>query len=136
MIPLLFRAALTESPVTIFGDGQQARDFTYVDNVVDANLLAATGTASALTGHAVNVGAGSRTSLMDLVALVEEISGRRITVRHAPERAGDVRDSQASLDRGGAVPGYAPRVTVRAGIERLQSWYLTNPGGVMATAHS
>lgn len=72
-----------------------------------------------------NLATGNRRNLedviMDLVALVEEVGGRRITVRHAHERAGDVRDSQASLDRGGAVLGYAPRVTVRAGIERLSS---------------
>ena len=128
VIPLLFRAVQTGTPVTIFGDGGQTRDFTYVDNVVDANLLAGDGPASRVSGHAVNVGAGSRTSLLELVALVEAITGKKIHVVHAPPRAGDVRDSQAGLDRVSAVLGYRPRVTVREGMEQLWTWSRSTPG--------
>ncbi len=136
IIPLLFRAALTETPVTIFGDGGQTRDFTYVDNVVDANLLAGEGIASRVSGHAVNVGAGSRTSLLDLVRMVEEVSGRPIAVDHGTDRPGDVRDSQAGMDRAAMVLGYVPRVSVRAGLAHLWTWYSANPGAVMAAAGS
>ena len=134
VVPLLFRAVMTESPLTIFGDGNQTRDFTYVDNVVDANLLAGTGDASRVNGHAVNVGAGSRTSLLELVDLVQEVTGKRISVQHAPVRAGDVRDSQAGMERASVVLGYSPLVSVRSGIERLGVWYAANPAALMATA--
>lgn len=123
IVPLLFRSAMMDSPLTVYGDGGQTRDFTYVDNVVDANLRAGTGEGSRVSGHVVNVGAGSRTSLLELVRLVESITGRRIEVRHAPDRPGDVRDSQAGLDRARRVLGYEPRVSVREGLERLWSWY-------------
>jgi UDP-glucose 4-epimerase len=123
VVPRLFHAATNGTPVTIFGDGRQTRDFTYVDNVVDANLLAADGDADRVSGHVVNVGAGERTSLLDLVDLVMRVTSRRIAVRHAPPRAGDVRDSQAGLERAAAVLGYSPRIGVADGIERLWKWY-------------
>ena len=132
VIPLIFRAVLMDVPVTIYGDGLQTRDFTYVDNVVDANLLAASQPAERVSGHVVNVGTGSRITLLDLVALAEEVSGRRITVRHLPIRPGDIRDSQAGLDRARAVLGYAPRTSIREGLERLWQWYSANPSAVIA----
>lgn len=123
IVPVLFRAAFTGAPVTIYGDGHQTRDFTYITNVVDANLLAATGPANRISGHVVNVGAGARTSLLQLASLVEEVTGRTILRQHAEQRPGDVRDSQASLDRASAVLGYRPTVTVRGGIERVCEWF-------------
>jgi UDP-glucose 4-epimerase len=134
VIPLIFRAAMNETPITIYGDGAQTRDFTYVDNVVDANLLAGSGEGDRVSGHCVNVGAGSRTSLLELVRLAEDVTGRRIQRRHAPERAGDVRDSQAHLERAHAVLGYSPRVSVREGVERLWEWYVANPSAALTTA--
>ena len=134
VIPLIFRAILTDSPVPVFGDGRQTRDFTYVDNVVKANLLAASGDAGRVSGHVVNVGTGSRTSLLDLIAFAEDIAGRRVAVRHLPERAADVRDSQAGLDRARDVLGYAPEVGVRAGLARLWAWYAENPDAVMTAS--
>jgi UDP-glucose 4-epimerase len=132
VIPLIYRAVLTDTPVTIFGDGRQTRDFTYVDNVVDANLLGALGDAQRVSGHVVNIGTGSRISLLDLIALAEDVTGRRVTVRHMPERAGDVRDSQADLDRARAVLGYEPKVAVREGMARLWEWYAGNPSAVLS----
>jgi UDP-glucose 4-epimerase len=132
IVPLIFRAVVTEAPVTIFGDGRQTRDFTYVDNVVEANVLAATGPGPKVSGHAVNVGAGNRVSLLDLIAMAEEITGRRVDVRHLPERAGDVRDSQAGLDRARDVLNYRPLVSVRDGLARLWEWYAANPSAVIA----
>jgi UDP-glucose 4-epimerase len=132
IIPLLFRSAITGSPITIFGDGRQTRDFTFVDNAVDANLLSAQRDSARVSGQVVNVGAGSRTSLLELVELVEEISGTAIKVRHAPDRPGDVRDSQAGLARAESVLGYTPAVNVREGIKRLWAWYAANPGALEA----
>jgi len=136
IIPLVFRAILMSTPLTLFGDGMQTRDFTYVDNAVDANLLAATGPAGRVSGMVTNVGGGTRTSLLDLVDLVQEITGRQVGVQFAPPRAGDVRDSQAGLDRAQAILGYEPRVTVREGIERLWAWYAANPAALIAGATS
>jgi UDP-glucose 4-epimerase len=123
IVPILFRAAMTGTPMTLFGDGNQTRDFTFVTNVVDANILAATGPAGRVNGHVVNVGAGARTSLLELAALVESVTGRQITRHHAPVRSGDVRDSQASLERAGAVLGYRPMVSVQEGIAKLWEWF-------------
>ena len=135
IVPLIFRAVLTGAPLTVFGDGRQTRDFTYVDNVVDANILAATGEASRVSTHAVNVGAGNRISLLDLVKVAEEVTGQRITVSHQPERPGDVRDSQAGLERAREILRYEPRVPVRDGLALLWAWYSENPASVtIATA--
>ena len=133
VIPLMFRAAMTGSTVTIFGDGRQTRDFTYVDNAVDANLLAAQHEGARVTGQVVNIGAGLRTSLLELVDIVQDVVGSTLHVDHAPERAGDVRDSQASLARAETVLGYQPAVDVREGIRRLWDWYSANPRAVHAT---
>lgn len=132
VVPLIFRSALNGAAMTIFGDGLQTRDFTFVDNAVDANLLAGTQPAARVSGRVVNVGAGSRTTLMDLVSMAEAVSGRRVNVRHLPERPGDVRDSQAGLDRAREVLGYQPRVSVRDGMERLWNWYSANPAAITA----
>ena len=132
VIPLVFRAVLTNSPITIFGDGRQTRDFTYVDNVVDANMLGAFEDAGRVSGNVVNIGTGSRISLLDLIALAEEVTGKRITIHHLPDRAGDVRDSQAGLERARAVLGYQPKVAVRDGMARLWEWYSDHPAAVLS----
>ncbi|HEX4936804.1 MAG TPA: SDR family oxidoreductase [Gemmatimonadaceae bacterium] len=127
VIPALFRAAANGTEMGIFGDGTQTRDFTFVDNVVQANLLAATGDAERVSGHVVNVGAGDRTSLLDLVELIREVTGRPLAITHRPPRAGDVRDSQASLERASRVLGYVPSVSVREGLVRLWDWLRATP---------
>ena len=132
IVPLLFRAAMTGSPVTIFGDGRQTRDFTFVENAVDANLLAAHGDAARVSGQVVNIGAGSRTSLLELVEMVQDVVGTTVNVLHAPDRPGDVRDSQAGLARAESVLGYKPAVDVREGIRRLWTWYSANAQSVEA----
>ena len=127
IIPLVFRAAMTGTPVTIFGDGRQTRDFTFVENVVDANLLSAQREAKRVSGQVLNVGAGSRTSLLELIEMIQETAGMEVNVLHAPDRPGDVRDSQAGLARAESVLGYQPAVDVREGIRRLWAWYAANP---------
>ncbi|MFN2565796.1 MAG: NAD-dependent epimerase/dehydratase family protein [Gemmatimonadaceae bacterium] len=123
VIPLFFRAATTGTAATIFGDGAQTRDFTYVANVVDANLLAATAPAARASGHVVNVGAGERTSIRELLAMIEKVTGRPIARVHHPPRAGDVRDSLAGLERAAARLGYRPEVPLTDGLRRTWEWF-------------
>ena len=125
VVPLVLKSVMYGEPMTIFGDGHQTRDFTYIDNVVQANVLAATGAAERVSGWVVNIGAGERTSLLELIRLCEETTKTQITVHHLPPRAGDVRDSLASLERAKEVLGYTPGVTLRDGIERLWAWETT-----------
>jgi UDP-glucose 4-epimerase len=123
VIPLFMRAALTGGAARLLGDGSQTRDFTYVDNVVDANVRAATAPRERANGWVVNVGAGGRTSLRELISEIETVSGRPIQVETCPPREGDVRDSLAGLDRAGEVLGYRPTVHLRDGLARTWSWF-------------
>ena len=101
----------------IFGDGSQTRDFTYVANVVAANL-AAMRSEKALNGEALNVGTGGRITLLDLVGAINRVLGTSLEPCFEPARAGDVRDSQASLERISAVLGYKPAVEFEEGLRR------------------
>lgn len=121
VIPAFLAAARDGRPARVHGDGGQTRDFTYVDNVVEANLLAAT--RSDANGVVCNVGAGERTSLLDLLDLVRRTTGRPVTAEHGPSRPGDVRDSLASLERAGAVLGYRPLVSLGEGLKRTWQWF-------------
>ena len=132
VVPTLFSAAIRGVPMAINGDRLQTRDFTFVDNVIHANVLAATQPAERVSGWMVNVGAGERTSLVELVRLVSHVTGRAIEVRHGPPRAGDVRDSLASLERAHAVLGYAPPVPLSEGIARLWAWLQLQPEAMTA----
>ena len=136
VIPLFLRAALTGASVPIFGDGMQTRDFTYIDNVVEANLLAGTQPAERASGWVVNCGAGQRTSLLELVALAEEVTGRSIAVSLEPPRAGDVRDSLAGLERARQVLGYEPFVTLIDGLRRTWEWTLETSADAAASPSS
>lgn len=132
VIPAFMDAALHGRPARIHGDGQQTRDFTYVDNVVDANLLAATRPAAEVNGVACNVGAGQRTSLLQLLEAVREITGRQVEVVHGSPRPGDVRDSLASLERAQAALGYQPGVSLREGLTRTWRWFQSAAPGAAA----
>jgi UDP-glucose 4-epimerase len=132
VVPLFFRAAITGTPATVFGDGGQTRDFTYVANVVDANLLAATAPADRASGYALNAGAGSRTSINELLAMIELVTGRSVTRAHRPTRAGDVRDSQASLERAGERIGYRPAVGLAEGLRHTWKWFAARDAALTA----
>ena len=122
VIPAFLAAARDGRPAPVHGDGGQTRDFTYVENVVQANLLAATQPAARVSGWTCNVGAGECTSLLQLLRLVEGVTGRKVEVEQLPERAGDVRDSLAGLERAREVLGYAPQVPLLEGLERTWRW--------------
>ncbi|MDQ6888402.1 MAG: NAD-dependent epimerase/dehydratase family protein [Gemmatimonadota bacterium] len=128
VIPIFLNGALHGTPVSVFGDGEQTRDFTFVENVVEANMLAAWGEASRVSGHAVNIGNGERTSLRDVLAMIEEVTGRKVAREYLPPRGGDVRDSLASLERVMKVLGYAPRVGLREGLRRAWAWIVSEAG--------
>ena len=136
VVPALFSAAVRGVPMGIFGDGLQTRDFTYVDNAIHANMLAATGPAAKVSGWMVNVGAGQRTSLLDLVRLVSEVTGKEVALHHKPPRGGDVRDSLASLDRAHEILGYEPTVPLPNGIAKLWEWLREHPEGMQEPAEN
>jgi UDP-glucose 4-epimerase len=99
----------------VFGDGEQTRDFCYVDNVVQANLRAAQAPRP-LRGAVINVACGERTSLNRLLGYVAEVADVRLDPEHRAARAGDVRDSVADIDAARRTLGYEPAVDVRAGL--------------------
>jgi UDP-glucose 4-epimerase len=126
VIPLFMAAALEGRPATIFGDGEQTRDFTYISNVVQANLLAGTRPAEIVSGHPVNVGAGDRTSLQQLASLIKEVTGRPLVCESVAPRAGDVRDSLAGLERTKRLLGYEVEVGLRDGLKKTWDWFRAN----------
>ncbi len=122
VIPAFMQAALTGTPAMLYGDGQQTRDFTFVDNVVEANLLAAHADVDRVSGWAMNIGAGGTVSLLGLVKHIESISGRSLSVTHGDPRPGDVRDSMAAITRAQALLGYEPSVDLLTGLAHTWEW--------------
>jgi UDP-glucose 4-epimerase len=104
-------------PITFFGDGSQCRDFVYVDNVVDANILAAT--REGVSGRAYNVACGKRTTLVELASLIERAAERTVERSFAEPRAGDIKESVADIALARVELGYAPVVDVEEGLKRL-----------------
>ncbi len=122
VIPKFIRGMLRGERPQIFGDGTQSRDFTYVENVVAVNLLAARAPAAALDGSAYNVACGERFTLLDLVAILNTILGTRLDPEFRPPRPGDVRHSHASIARAEASLGYRPAVRFAEGLRRTVEW--------------
>lgn len=120
-IPAFVSRMLRGQPPIIYGDGEQSRDFCYIDNVVEANLLAAR--AANLAGQVVNIACGERITLNAIVALINRQLGTNLVPRYEPPRAGDVRHSLAALDRARSVLGYEPRIMFAEGLERSIAWY-------------
>jgi UDP-N-acetylglucosamine/UDP-N-acetyl-alpha-D-glucosaminouronate 4-epimerase len=108
----------------VFGDGQQTRNFTYVANVVEANVLEAAAPAEVASGTVVNVGGGQRTSLLQLLELIRDVTGHCLDCTYQPWRGGEVRDSLAGLERAQHVIGYHPRVTLEEGLQRTWEWFV------------
>jgi nucleoside-diphosphate-sugar epimerase len=117
VVPRFVTAAKTRGEAVVYGDGEQTRDFTYVANAVEANLLAARAGSGAL-GKAFNVACGERISLNSLLRVVVELAGGPVTTRHEAPRAGDIRHSLAGIDLAATHLGYRPVVGFREGIER------------------
>ena len=106
---------------TIFGDGEQSRDFTYIDNVVDATLRACI--APDAPGKVINVGVGGRFTLNQTIALLDQIFGKQVTPRYDPPRSGDVLHSQADISLARQLLGYEPKVPYEQGLRKTVEWY-------------
>ena len=128
VIPRFVIACLTNASPVIFGDGEQARDFTYIDDVVEANLGAARASEDAW-GRAFNVGGGeSPTSVNELLRRIAELTGARPEPRHEPSREGDVRLTEADIGLAARVWGYRPRVQMEEGLRRTVESFRQTPG--------
>jgi nucleoside-diphosphate-sugar epimerase len=117
-------AVLDDTQPLIYGDGEQTRDFTFVENAVQANLLAFE--APSASGNVYNVGTGFAISLNKIVELLRGISGKKIEPKHDPPREGDIRDSLADIRRAKEDLGYEPAVMFEEGLQRTFEWYQTN----------
>jgi len=122
VIPIFITAALDGRRPTIFGDGRQSRDFTYVANVVQANLLACQA-ADRAVGEVINVACGKSVDLLTLLECIGRIIGRRIEPEFDATRPGDVRHSLADLTKAGELLGYKPVVPFEQGLELTTEWY-------------
>ncbi len=120
VVPLFIRAALRGEPLVVHGDGEQSRDFTYIDNVVQANLLAFE--APNVGGEVFNIACNERHSVLEIARLVERLAGRPVSIEHTPPRAGDVRHTQASIDKAMRLLGYRPVVGFEEGMRLTVDW--------------
>lgn len=121
VLTLFISSLLQGKSLTIFGDGEQSRDFTYVANCVRATLLACTAPGAA--GKVINVGVGEQFSLNRTVAMLGEIIGRDVTPHYGPPRAGDVKHSLADISLARKVLGFEPLVRYEEGLKRTVEWY-------------
>jgi nucleoside-diphosphate-sugar epimerase len=121
VISLFIRALLDGQRPTIYGDGGQTRDFTYVANVVDGVLRACQ--AKGASGEVINVATGGRISLNELFAAVKKVTGGSVEPIYAETRAGDVRDSQADIGKARRILGYEPTVAFQQGLEKTVEWF-------------
>jgi UDP-glucose 4-epimerase len=122
VVPLFVTAIAAGEPVTIFDDGEQSRDFTYIDNVVAANLLAAN--AEGASGRIFNISAGTPTTVNALAETIGRLLGREVERRYLPPRPGDLRNSWADVSQARDVLGYSPTVSFEAGLERTADFLL------------
>lgn len=121
VIPRFISAMLRGERPTIFGDGSQSRDFTYIDNVVDGNLLACAAPAAA--GESINLAAGGSVSLNELVAQLNAILGTNLPPLYTAERPGDIKHSQADGGKARELLGFAPAVSFAEGLRRTVDWH-------------
>jgi nucleoside-diphosphate-sugar epimerase len=125
VIPLFIEAFDTGTAPEVHGDGRQSRHFAYIDDVVTANLLAASAPPERAAGNAYNIGGGKPCDLLDLLAELERIMGPTQPARHTETRAGDVKHTFADLSAARADLGYDPKVDVGEGLDRTVEWFLS-----------
>jgi nucleoside-diphosphate-sugar epimerase len=121
VIPKFIEALLQGSPPIIFGDGEQSRDFTYIENVVQANLLAMS--AEHLHGEAINIACAERTSLNQLVNVLRKILGSKVSPVYEEPRKGDVRHSLADIRKGKELLNYEPKVGIESGLRKTVEFF-------------
>lgn len=125
VIPKFIKMFLNEQAPVIHGDGSQSRDFTYIDNVISANLLACK--SSKASGHVMNVACGSRIDLTELAAELQKLLGAKVSAKNGPERAGDIKHSHADINLAKKLLGYKVKVEVQEGLKKTVEWFLENP---------
>jgi nucleoside-diphosphate-sugar epimerase len=123
-IPAFVTAILQDKPPTIYGDGEQSRDFTYVDNVVDANLLAARVKHTA--GEVVNIACGQAVTVNETIAIINELLGKDIKPKYEPPRPGDVKYSLADISLAKKIIGFRPKIQFKQGLQKAIDWYREN----------
>jgi UDP-N-acetylglucosamine/UDP-N-acetylgalactosamine 4-epimerase len=126
VIPLFIDAILKGEPPVMNGDGGQTRDFTFVENCVQANIKAALTPNPAAINQVYNVAVGDRTSLNDLFDILKEEAGADITPIYGPNRPGDIRDSLADISKARSLLGYEPQVRIREGLRQTLEWFRQN----------
>jgi UDP-glucose 4-epimerase len=128
VLAIFCRKMLKGEQPAIYGDGEQSRDFTYIDNVVHANLLAAEAPAEKVSGEMMNTATGQRITLNETFKILRELTGYKGEPAYGPSRAGDVRDSLADIRKAEERMGYRPLVDFREGLRRTVEWYRTSEG--------
>jgi UDP-glucose 4-epimerase len=123
-IPAFVTTILKDKPPTIYGDGEQSRDFTFVDNVVEANLLA--GRAKHTKGEVVNIACGEVITVNAIIDMINELLGKNIKPIYAAPRPGDIKHSLADITVAKNLLGFKPNVSFRKGLERAMDWYRSN----------
>jgi nucleoside-diphosphate-sugar epimerase len=123
VVPKFITSMLAETPPTIYGDGEQTRDFTYVGNVIEGNLLAATAPAEKVSGQVLNLAAGGQTSLNELASLLKQIIECDVDAVHADPRPGDIKHSRADIGKARALLNYTPRFSFNEGLRLTVEWY-------------
>jgi UDP-glucose 4-epimerase len=129
VIPLFIEALLRRQPPTVHGDGRQSRSFTYIDDVVAANVAAATAPADACRGQAYNIGGAARHDLLDLLAALGRILGVEPQPVFTEPRPGDIRHSDADIGAARRALGYEPRVGFEEGLSRTVDWMRARGAG-------
>lgn len=125
VLAIFCRKLLAGEQPTIFGDGEQSRDFTYIDNVVEANLLAAAAPAEKVSGRSMNLATGTAVTLNQAFEIIGSLAGYKGKPAYAEPRAGDIRHSLADIHLARELLGYAPKVDFAEGIRRTVAWYKT-----------
>ncbi len=123
-IPAFVTSILKDTPPTIYGDGEQSRDFTYIDNVVEANLLAAE--AAHTAGEVINIACGYATTVNQIIATINELVGKNVTPIYADTRPGDVKHSLADITLAQKTIGFEPTVAFDQGLRLAIDWYRKN----------
>jgi nucleoside-diphosphate-sugar epimerase len=124
VVPIFIDAMKRGVPPTVYGDGEQTRDFTFVENVIEANLACCRAPDEAV-GKVFNIGCGGRMTVNDLGRAIARAMGREFVPAYAPPRPGDVRDSQADIQMAERVLGWRPLVSVDEGLRQTVEWFLT-----------
>ena len=123
-IPAFVTAILQDKPPTVYGDGEQSRDFTYVDNIVEANLLAAR--VKKAEGEVVNLACGEAITVNSIIAMINDITGKKVKPVYAPPRKGDVKHSLADITVAKKLLSFKPVISFKDGLRKAIEWYREN----------